>query len=80
MGGHNRSSASEIGLRSAKPVKEILLVPNIISRAPYLFNLVSLFGRAAETRVVEYASFFYALDMAALMVILVFFTHELAIE
>lgn len=52
----------------------------LVSLAPYLFNLVSLFGHATETEVVEYASLLYALDMAALMAILAFFTHELAIE
>jgi len=51
-----------------------------VSLEPYLFNLVTLFGHAAETQVVEYASLLYALDMAALMAILAFFTHELAIE
>jgi uncharacterized membrane protein len=51
-----------------------------VSLEPYLFNLVSLFGHASETQVVEYASLLYALDMAGLMAILAFFTHELAIE
>jgi hypothetical protein len=51
-----------------------------VSLEPYLFNLVSLFGHAGETEVVESASLLYALDMAALMVILGFFTHELAKE
>lgn len=52
----------------------------LVSLEPYLFNLVTLFGRATETQVVEYASLLYAADMAALVVILAFFTHELAIE
>jgi len=51
-----------------------------VSLVPYLFNLVTLFSRANETIVVEYASVFFAADMAALVVILAFFVNELAIE
>ena len=51
-----------------------------VSLVPYLFNLVTLYGRANETVVVEYASVFFAADMAALMFILAFFVHELALE
>jgi uncharacterized membrane protein len=51
-----------------------------VSLEPYLFNLVSLFGHATETEVVHYASILYALNMAALMAILAFFTRELTIE
>lgn len=51
-----------------------------VSLVPYLFNLVTLFGRANETVVVEYASVFFAADMAALVFILAFFVHELALE
>jgi len=51
-----------------------------VSLEPYLFNLVSLFGHAAETEVVHYASILYALNMATLMAILASFTHELAKE
>lgn len=52
----------------------------LVSLEPHLFNLVTLFGHASETEVVEYASLLYATDMAALVVILAFFIHELAIE
>jgi uncharacterized membrane protein len=51
-----------------------------VSLEPYLFNLVSLYGHASETEIVQYASLLYALDMATLVIILAFFTHELAIE
>ena len=51
-----------------------------VSLEPYLFNLVTLFGHSTETLVVEYASVFYAADMGALVVILAFFIHEIAIE
>jgi len=51
-----------------------------VSLVPYLFNLVTLYGRVNETVVVEYASVFFAADMAALMFILAFFVHELALE
>jgi len=51
-----------------------------VSLEPYLFNLVSLFGHASETEVVHYASILYALNMAALMAILAFFTRELTRE
>jgi uncharacterized membrane protein len=51
-----------------------------VSLVPYLFNLVTLFGRSNETVVVEYASVFFAADMAALVFILAFFVHELAVE
>jgi uncharacterized membrane protein len=51
-----------------------------VSLEPYLFNLVSLYGHANETEIVQYASLLYALDMATLVIILAFFTHELAIE
>jgi len=51
-----------------------------VSLVPYLFNLVTLYGHANETVVVEYASVFFAADMAALMFILAFFVHELAVE
>jgi hypothetical protein len=51
-----------------------------VSLVPYLFNLVTLYGRANETVVVEYASLFFAADMAALVFILAFFVHELALE
>ena len=51
-----------------------------VSLEPYLFNLVSLFGHATETEIVQYASFFYSLDMAVLVVILAVFTNELARE
>ena len=64
--------------RTTKFLNVIMLFS--VSLEPYLFNLVSLFGHATETVVVEYASLLYALDMAALMAILAFFTHELAIE
>ncbi len=52
----------------------------LISLEPYLFNLVTLFGHPTEVTVVSDASVFYALDMAALMAILGFFTNELAVE
>ena len=51
-----------------------------VSLVPYLFNLVTLFGHTNETIIVEYASVFFAADMAALVVILAFFIHELAVE
>jgi uncharacterized membrane protein len=51
-----------------------------VSLVPYLFNLVTLYGHTNETVVVEYASVFFAADMAALVVILAFFIHELAVE
>ncbi len=51
-----------------------------VSLEPYLFNLVSLFGHSTETEIVQYASFFYSLDMAVLVVILAVFTNELARE
>jgi uncharacterized membrane protein len=51
-----------------------------VSLVPYLFNLVTLYGHATETVVVEYASVFFAADMAALVTILAFFIHELAVE
>jgi uncharacterized membrane protein len=51
-----------------------------VSLEPYLFNLVSLYGHTSETEVVEYASLLYAADMATLVIILAFFTHELARE
>jgi len=47
---------------------------------PYLFNLVSLFSRATDTIIVEYASVFFAADMASLVIILTFFVHELTVE
>jgi hypothetical protein len=52
----------------------------LVSLEPYLFNLVSLFGHVIETEIVEYASLLYAADMAALVVIMAFFTHVLAAE
>jgi hypothetical protein len=51
-----------------------------VSLVPYLFNLVTLYGRSNETVVVEYASVLFAADMAALVLILAFFIHELAVE
>ena len=51
-----------------------------VSLVPYLFNLVTLFGHSNETVIVEYASVFFAADMAALMFIMAFFVHELAVE
>ena len=51
-----------------------------VSLVPYLFNLVTLYSRASETIVVEYASVFFALDMASLVAILTFFLHELTLE
>jgi uncharacterized membrane protein len=51
-----------------------------VSLVPYLFNLVTLYGHATETVVVEYASVFFAADMAALVTILAFFIHELSVE
>jgi uncharacterized membrane protein len=51
-----------------------------VSLEPYLFNLVSLFSRANETLIVEYASEFFAVDMAALIITLTFFVHELTVE
>jgi hypothetical protein len=51
-----------------------------VSLIPYLFNLVTLFGHVNETVVVEYASVFFAADMAALVLILAFFIHELTVE
>jgi uncharacterized membrane protein len=51
-----------------------------VSLVPYLFNLVTLYGHTNETIIVEYASVFFAADMAALVVILAFFIHELAVE
>ena len=51
-----------------------------VSFVPYLFNLVTLYGHTDETIIVEYASVFFAADMAALVVILAFFIHELAVE
>jgi hypothetical protein len=47
---------------------------------PYLFYLVSQFGRAGEYQLVEYASTLYAFDMGGLMAILGFFNHELSVE
>lgn len=51
-----------------------------VSLEPYLFNLVTLYGHAGEMLVVEYASMFFAADMAALVAILAFFIHELSVE
>jgi uncharacterized membrane protein len=51
-----------------------------VSLVPYLFNLVTLFARANETVIVEYASVFFAADMASLISILTFFVHELTVE
>jgi uncharacterized membrane protein len=51
-----------------------------VSLEPYLFNLVTLYGHAGETLVVEYASMFFAADMAALVTILAFFIHQLSVE
>ena len=51
-----------------------------VSLEPYLFNLVTLYGHAGEMLVVEYASMFFAADMAALVTILAFFIHELSVE
>jgi uncharacterized membrane protein len=51
-----------------------------VSLEPYLFNLVTLFSRASETVIVEYASIFFAVDMASLIIILTFFVHELTVE
>jgi hypothetical protein len=51
-----------------------------VSLVPYLFNLVTLYGHANETLIVEYASVLFAADMAALVTILAFFIHELAVE
>jgi hypothetical protein len=51
-----------------------------VSLVPYLFNLVTLYGDTNETIIVEYVSVFFAADMAALVVILAFFIHELAVE
>ncbi len=51
-----------------------------VSLVPYLFNLVTLYGRTNEAIIVEYASVFFAADMAALASILAFFIHELAVE
>jgi hypothetical protein len=51
-----------------------------VSLEPYLFNLVSLFSRANETLIVEYASEFFAVDMAAVIITLTFFVHELTVE
>jgi len=47
---------------------------------PYLFYLVSQFGRAGEYRLIEYASTLYALDMGGLNAILAFFNYELSVE
>lgn len=52
----------------------------LVSLEPYLFNLVTLYSHVNETVVVEYASVLFAADMAALVVILAFFIHELAVE
>jgi uncharacterized membrane protein len=54
----------------------------LVSVEPYLFNLVefSLFGHAAQSELLDYTSILFALDMAGLMAILAFFTHQLAIE
>jgi uncharacterized membrane protein len=51
-----------------------------VSLVPYLFNLVTLYEHVNETVIVEYASVFFAADMAALVAILAFFIHELAME
>jgi hypothetical protein len=51
-----------------------------VSLVPYLFNLVTLFGHSNETVIAEYASVFFAADMAALVFIMAFFVHELAVE
>jgi hypothetical protein len=51
-----------------------------VSLVPYLFNLVTLYSRSNEAVIVEYASVFFAVDMAALVAILTFFLHELTIE
>jgi uncharacterized membrane protein len=51
-----------------------------VSFEPYLFNLVTLFSRANETVIVEYASVFFAVDMALLVIILTLFVHELTVE
>ncbi len=52
----------------------------LVSLEPYLFNLVSLFAHAISPGVVEYASVILTLDFSGLMIILAFFTHELALE
>jgi uncharacterized membrane protein len=57
-----------------------ILLLFLVSLESCLFNLVSLFGHVPETSSLMYASVLYALDMAGLMTILAFFTHELAIE
>jgi uncharacterized membrane protein len=57
-----------------------ILLLFLVSLEPYLFNLVSLFGHVAETPSLMYASVLYALNMAGLVAILAFFTHELATE
>ena len=51
-----------------------------VSLIPYLFNLITLYGHTSETVIVEYASVFFAADMATLVSILAFFIHELAVE
>lgn len=52
----------------------------LVSLEPYLFNLISLFGHITNSELVNNASILYALDMAGLMTVLAFFTHELTIE
>jgi len=52
----------------------------LVSVEPYLFNLVNLFGHVDGSEVIDFASVVFALDMAGLMAILAFFTHQLSIE
>ena len=51
-----------------------------VSLEPYLFYLIGLYDQVSENLVVEYASLLFAVDMAGLVLILAFFTNELAKE
>jgi uncharacterized membrane protein len=51
----------------------------LVAIEPYLFYLVSSFDHVIKNDLLDHASTFYALDMAGLMAILAFFTHELTI-
>jgi uncharacterized membrane protein len=51
-----------------------------VSLEPYLFYLIGLYDQIKENLVVEYASILFAVDMAGLVLIMAFFTNELAKE
>ncbi len=52
----------------------------LVSLEPYLFNVVTLYAHGIGPEVADYASLILSADFAGMMVILAFFTHELALE